>query len=134
MEDMVKHMISHSLGRDYGFVPEVGKIWHPPTDVYETRRDVVIRMELPGIDPRDVRISLDGQRLIVCGRRRDASRAEKLSYHCLEIHYGSFRRSIFLHTPVQAAGAAASFKNGILDILLPLGGKSSDERRVIEIA
>lgn len=93
------------------------EVWHPPTDVYETETDVVVRVEIGGLEEGDFEISLDGQLLTISGERRDL--AAKLAYHQLEMRYGPFLTGVRLLQPIDETGVEATYRNGILQVTLP---------------
>jgi HSP20 family protein len=93
------------------------EVWHPPTDVYETETSVVVRVEVGGLEAEDFEISLDGHILTISGERRDL--AAKLAYHQLEMCYGPFLVAVRLSQPVDEAGIEATYRDGILWVILP---------------
>jgi HSP20 family protein len=105
----------HLAGR--GVFRHRGEVWYPPTDVYETETSVVVRVEVGGLEEEDFEISLDGNLLIISGQRRDL--AAKLAYHQLEMRYGPFMAAIRLPQPIEEAGIEATYRRGILRVILP---------------
>lgn len=125
-EKDLKTLIDHSFQRRFSFVsPE--EMWHPPMDVYETDAGITVRMDLPGLDIKDLQIILEHGRLVVQGVRKDPGGEAKISYHRMEINYGAFRRMIMLPAPVKATGTKANYKDGFLEIKLPFSGPSRGE-------
>jgi HSP20 family protein len=94
-----------------------GEIWHPPTDVYETENDVVVRVEVGGLEGADFEICLDGHILTISGERLDL--ADKLAYHQLEMRYGPFLAVVRLSQPIDEANIEATYRDGILRLILP---------------
>ncbi|MDQ7778540.1 MAG: Hsp20/alpha crystallin family protein [Planctomycetota bacterium] len=92
--------------------------WMPPTDVYETQTEVIVKMELAGVGPEDIDIKLEGRRLLVSGRRVDTSSAIKRSFKQLEINYGRFERAIVFDEGTRLTTGRASYKDGFLLISL----------------
>lgn len=94
--------------------------WTPCADLCETESRVLIRVELPGVELSDVKVSLQGEAVRIEGVKRSPERLDKLlCYYCLERRYGRFDRRLRLGTLVNARMAAASLENGILTIELP---------------
>lgn len=92
--------------------------WSPSLDVTETDNEVTIRAELPGVDPKDLDISVTGELLTLSGQKKQTTeRKDKNVYHS-ECRYGSFRRSIPLPAEVKADDVTAEYKNGVLSIRL----------------
>ena len=93
--------------------------WQPLADVYETQEAFVVLVELPGVDPDDVEIQMDGDSLTVRGERSVSSSARPECYYRMERSYGSFSRSFQLTAEVQPDGVTAQFKDGLLRLEAP---------------
>ena len=91
--------------------------FRPPTDVYETNTHAVVRVEIAGVKPEELKISFANRVLTVLGRRRDP--AIKLAYQQMEIRYGEFRSDVLIPWPVKEGEIEASYEDGFLVILLP---------------
>ncbi len=111
------------------FVPALGELTLPAVDVYEKEREVVIEMELPGVQEKDVRILLYPSRLEVRGLKREAPGHEGLRYLRLEREFGAFRREVVLPAAVDPEKTFASLENGILTVVL---GKAA-RRRTLDV-
>jgi HSP20 family protein len=103
--------------------------WVPSLDFSETKTDMVVKAELPGIDPKDIDISLNEGILTIKGEKRQEKEEKEEGYHLVERSYGSFTRSIRLPREVQNEKINASYKNGVLKITLP----KSEEAKKKEI-
>ena len=99
--------------------------WIPAADLYETADEVVAHVELPGIDPADVALRLDGDALVVEGERRTERAGPGEQYHRVERSYGRFQRKLSLPSGVDRDSAAASFRDGVLVVTLR---KAPDDR------
>jgi len=117
VSDMSSRTRSHPLDRLE--VSERG--FQPPTDIYETADEIVVRMELAGIDPADIELWVDEDagRLTVRGRRDDPAGSEQRRYYNVEIECGPFVRVVQLPRPVAGEAAAASYAEGFLTVRLP---------------
>jgi len=115
-------------GRPGRKAEEIGE-WLPSLDVSETKNDVVVKAELPGIDPKDIDISLANDVLTIKGEKRQEKEEKEENYHLVERNYGSFTRAIRLPKDVQSDKISASFKNGVLKVTLP----KSEEAKKKEI-
>ncbi len=94
--------------------------WIPNVDICETADAVMIRVELPGIEPADIRLTIQGNVLRVQGTKREpAAVRARLSYYCLERRYGKFDRQIAIDWVVDAGRSHATLANGILTIQIP---------------
>lgn len=93
--------------------------WPVPVDVYETKDEIVMRVEAPGIDPKDVKISLTGDQLTISGKREHEAKTNGRKYVRVERRYGNFVRSFTLNVPVVADKVEANYREGILEVHLP---------------
>ena len=103
--------------------------WLPSLDVAETKSELVVKAEAPGLDPKDIDISLSDGVLTIKGEKRQEKEEKEADYHLVERSYGSFTRSVQLPREVQSDKISASYKNGILKITLP----KSEEAKKKEI-
>ncbi len=89
-------------------------------DVYETDENLMVEASLPGINPDEVDISVEGDRLTIKGEtKREEEKEEKGKYHFRERRYGAFQRTLSLPVEVNADKAEATFENGVLKLTLP---------------
>src|SRR5215467_13772273 len=109
------------LGRlfepDGGLEP-IGE-WAPRIDVSETKEAFVLKAEIPGVDQKDIQVSLQEQVLTVKGEKKKETEEKTEKLHRVERAWGAFARSVMLPTPVDAAKVAATFKDGVLTVTLP---------------
>jgi HSP20 family protein len=108
---------------------EDDKEWIPSVDVSETKNDLVVKAELPGMDPKDIDISLNHGILTIKGEKKQEKEEKDENYHFIERSYGSFTRSVRLPREVQSNKIVASFKSGVLRVTLP----KSEEAKKKEI-
>lgn len=92
-------------------------IWRPPTDVYETEVNVVIKMEIAGIRDEDLEVAVQDNLVLISGSRSDST--ERKAYHQMEIPFGKFSIGIELPARVNTENATAEYKDGFLTIHLP---------------
>lgn len=94
--------------------------WVPAVDVHETDGDYAFELDLPGIDPADVKIQVTGDQLTIHGERRAVKdEGDKTVTHRLERVTGLFERSFTLPTPVETDQVKAHYKDGVLTVRLP---------------
>ncbi len=94
-------------------------------ELEETPKDVLVRVELPGLEKDDCRIVIEGNMLHLSGEKRFERETDDSTYHVMERAYGAFQRSIVLPRNVNIDQAQASFKNGVLTVRLPKEGGDS---------
>jgi HSP20 family protein len=93
--------------------------WAPPLDVSETKENVVVKAEIPGVDPKEIDISLSDGFLTVRGERKQEKEEKEEDYFVVERSYGSFSRSVRLPHEVKSDKIKANYKDGVLKITLP---------------
>jgi len=93
--------------------------WIPACDVFEDKDSVKIVAELPGVQPEDVKISLENNLLTVRGEKRQKAEENNERVHRYERTYGSFERAFSLPTTVDPEKIAANYANGVLTVTIP---------------
>lgn len=96
--------------------------WSPNADMYEGPDGLVIKVELAGVQMKDIRVDLNADGVVIHGIRRDPYSGETAAgyrFRQMEIEYGAFRRELPLPHPVDGRRARAQFVNGVLEINLP---------------
>jgi HSP20 family protein len=97
--------------------------WAPSLDLSETKDNFVVKAEVPGMDAKDINISLTGDLLTIKGEKKQEREEKEENYHLVERSYGAFSRSVRLPAEVESDKIEASYKNGILGITLPKSEK-----------
>jgi HSP20 family protein len=117
---------------DVGF-PEMAddKQWVPTIDFSETDEHVIVRAEVPGMDKKDINITLSEGLLTIHGEKKQEKEEEKENYRFVERRYGSFSRSLRVPSGVNADKIEASYKDGVLKVAIPKS--ESEKSRKIEI-
>lgn len=105
----------------------------PRTDVTETDEAVDVSVELPGMDEKDIDVSLSDDVLTIRGEKKAEREEEKKGYYLAERSYGSFYRSIPLPPGVDSEKAEAQFKKGVLTVTLPKTPEAQAKVRKIEV-
>jgi HSP20 family protein len=94
--------------------------WDPSVDVLDDGDRIRVLVELPGMEPEDVRVTLRGKVLTIRGSKKGKVRArEGIRFFCMERYFGSFVKSLSLPRPVNTHQARVVLKNGLLEALLP---------------
>ncbi|MDP2798652.1 MAG: Hsp20/alpha crystallin family protein [Deltaproteobacteria bacterium] len=101
-----------------GMMPP-NRAWVPAVDIYETEKEVVVLVDAAGIKQESLDITLYNDLLRIAGLREDESSSRSRKFYQMEIAYGAFERVLRLPSAVESDGAAASYKNGLLSIILP---------------
>jgi HSP20 family protein len=103
--------------------------WGPKLDISEGRKDIIVKAEIPGIEAKDLDISIDGRRLNIRGEKKQEQTEEEETYYRIERSYGYFNRTIELPAEADPDKVDASYKKGILKIKLRKT-KSSETKRI----
>lgn len=98
--------------------PAVGD-WAPSLDLSETKDSLVVKVEAPGMDQKDIQISLQENLLTIKGEKKQEKEEKDERYHRIERSYGSFTRSVRLPVGVDSSKVTAAFKNGLLTVTMP---------------
>ena len=113
--------------------------FEPRADMYETAKALVVRIELPGVRPENLNITLsaDDRILTIAGERAETRQEpeERVRYHHLEVFYGAFEREIALPSSIRfdRDAISANYKDGFLVITLPKRAVETQQRRSIEV-
>jgi len=108
-----------------------GRGFTPPVDVRETEDKVIVEAELPGMDPKDVQIRVEGDSLIISGERRQEKEEKTGSFHRVERSYGSFLREVPLPYGADPNRCDATYKNGVL--MIELAKKEEAKPKTIQV-
>jgi HSP20 family protein len=102
--------------------------WAPPVDMYETRDEVVVAVELPGLNEKDIRVSITGDLLTVQGERQRSDEAREAGHYRQERWFGKFERTLSLPISVETGQVKATYRDGVLTVKLPKteGGKPKE--------
>jgi HSP20 family protein len=108
--------------------------WQPAVELYETDTEVVVRAELPGVDPKNVDITVTEDTLTIKGEARAEQEEKGRNYYRRELRYGSFLRTLALPEEVQGDKARASYRNGILEVRVPKSERARPRTVKVEVA
>lgn len=106
------------LDFEWEALPAFGE-WAPRLDLSETDENLIAKVEIPGMDPKDLEVSLQENMLTIRGEKKREKEEKDVRLHRVERSYGTFTRSAWLPVAVDPKGVKASFKNGLLTVTLP---------------
>lgn len=127
MEDFFSDPFFRLTDRDIS-----GRMW-PRVDIRETENDYQIKADLPGVDKKDIDISVEGDVLSISGDKKEESEEKEDTYAHFERSYGSFCRSFTLPSHVDSENIDARFKDGVLYIGLKKTGQPESKAKKIEV-
>jgi len=115
----VNRLLDNFMGRPFNGEMAKGRTWAPAIDMHETKDSIVLKVELPGVREKDVAVSITGDLLSIKGERRwdDENKDQKFLH--VERVYGQFERLVQLPMAVQSDKVKASFRDGVLEVMLP---------------
>lgn len=93
--------------------------WAPSVDIYETEQELVVKADLPDVDPKDLDIRVENNILTIRGERKFEKKVNEESYLRIERSYGSFARSFTLANTVNSDAIKADYRNGVLTLSIP---------------
>lgn len=108
--------------------------WTPAVDIIEKGDDLVIRAELPGVDRDDIEVNADNGKLVLRGERKREVETNEHNVYRLERVYGTFSRSFSLPKTVDASQISATYKDGVLEVVLPKSEEAKPRKVRIEAA
>jgi HSP20 family protein len=94
-------------------------VWQPAVEISETDTDILVKAELPGIDPKHVEVNVTGDVLTIKGEAKAEQEEKRRNYYRRELRYGAFQRVIALPIEVKGDEAKATFRHGILEVKVP---------------
>lgn len=103
-------------------------------ELSETDDEIRVKAELPGMDEKDIEVTLDEDMLVIRGEHREESEKKKRKVHVSQMSVGSFCRSIQLPAEVDTSGAKAKFKRGVLTLTFPKTERAKEARRRIPVS
>lgn len=133
LSDRVQRMLNETLGGlDWQYRDSAAASWVPPVDVLEEKEQIRIVVELPGLKPEDVNISLEGNALTISGTKVQQAEERTERVHRYERAYGSFERSFTLPSSVDAQNIKATYEHGVLTVTLPKTEKAKPRQIQVE--
>jgi len=103
-------------------------------EVYETDHEVVVRAELPGVDPKSVNVTVQDNTLTVEAEAREEQEERGRNYLRRELRYGQFSRTVALPAEVKPDAAKATFRNGLLEVRVPKSERAKPKQVKVEVS
>lgn len=134
MDRLFEEFFSPITRRRRGWLkPEMGVIV-PNIEMYDRKNEIVVKAELPGVNKEDIDLTITKDSLTLKGETKKEEEVKEEDYYAAEISYGSFTRTIALPVEIDSEKAKASFKNGILEIILPKKEEAKPKEIKIEVS
>ncbi len=109
-----------------------GMGWDPDIDISETDNEIIVKAEIPGVDPKNIDISIVGNTLTIKGDKKEEKEEKGKSYHRVERSYGSFSRKIEFPSHVKTEEVEAKNHHGVLEITLPKMEKAKTKKITVK--
>ncbi len=117
LQDQINRLFNHAFERT-GEQSNLSA-WAPAVDIYETEQELVVKADLPDVDPKDLDIRVENNLLTIRGERKFEKKVNEESYLRVERSYGSFARSFTLANTVHTDAIKAEYENGVLTLSIP---------------
>src|SRR3989338_455203 len=111
-------------------IKEVSSMRTPPSDVKDTKDSVVINLDMPGVDKKDIQVSVIENRLEVKAQKKRESKIESKGYFKQERSFSGFYRALTLPSDVDAENAKVDYKDGVLKITIPKKEKIKEKKKI----
>ena len=118
-QDRFNRLFNDTFSRVFGNEEPTSRAWMPPVDIYETDDKLVLKAELPGIDPKDVEVRVEDNTLYLKGERKFEKEVKEENLHHVERSYGAFNRTFALPGSIDSEKVQAEYKNGVLTLSMP---------------
>lgn len=133
LSDRIQRLVNETMGTfDWQYRDSAGASWVPAVDVFEEGDRIRITAEIPGVDPEDINISLEGNLLTIHGTKQQEAEQRTERVHRYERTYGAFERSFTLPASVDAQNIKAEYDNGVLTVTLPKSEKARPRQIQVE--
>ena len=112
---------------------KAAKAFYPNVDIKEDEKQIVLTSDLPGVDQKDIKVTVEDGTLTLSGERKFEKETDEENFHRVERSFGSFQRSFSLPETVDDDKIAASYKNGVLELTLPKTKPETKQVKVVSV-
>lgn len=131
MDELFRRTLGSLTSNIFG--RETRAFWSPALDCYVKDNNFVVRADIPGVDPKNIEISIMGNMLTIKGERRGEVEEKKGGYLFHEAAYGTFERSFTLPEGVDVTNVHAIYKNGVLELTMPAKAEALPKKVKVEV-
>lgn len=118
-QDRFNRLLNETFSHVFGDEGVSARAWAPAIDIFETDDNLVLKAELPGVDPKDVELRVEDSTLYLKGQRKFEHEVKEENYHRQERSYGSFSRTFAMPSGIDADRVKAEYKDGLLTLTMP---------------
>jgi HSP20 family protein len=119
IQDEMNKLFDFSLAKSSGKNAAPDRVWNPAVDIYETKDNVIVKADLPGMEKEEIHVSVQGDTLLIKGEKKEEKEYQEEDFMRTERSCGSFYRALVLPESVDADKVKAVYKNGVLELTLP---------------
>lgn len=130
VRDDVDRLFDAFFGRTYD---DMENFWRPATDIEENNGNLMVRAEIPGMKKEEIKVSVKDDVLTISGERSRENETKDKTVHRIERSYGQFRRMIRLPAQVDVDKVKATYKDGVLNVILPKPESMKPKQIEVEI-
>ncbi len=134
VQQRMNNLFETALARTDFDAPEAIDSWTPVCDAFETDAGLVLHLELPGLRQDQIELRIDGDELVVDGKREMERGSSGEQFHRVERSYGKFSRRFALPSTVERSAVQASFHDGVLQVKLPTRAGQRPESMRVDIS
>jgi HSP20 family protein len=134
LQDRMNRLFRDSYGPEGREESLTSTTFAPPVDVYEDEHNVTLKIEVPGIDEKDIDVRIENNVLTVHGERKFEKEEKEENFRRVERQYGSFTRTFTLPTTVDSEKVSANYEKGILKIALPKKAEAKPKQIKVNVA
>lgn len=131
MQDRMTRLIDETLSRIWKEEAAQG-VWSPPVDIAERRNEVMLKVDLPEVSQNDIDIRVEEGTLIIQGERKFTKESPEDNYVQIERPFGRFRRTFSVPETIDQESIKASYKDGVLRVILPRKRETQPKQIVVE--
>ncbi len=128
MQDRMTRLFDETLSRIWKEEGMARTVWSPPVDILERKDELVLKVDLPDVNQNEIDIKVEEGTLIIQGERKFIKETSDESYIQIERPYGTFQRSFNLTRMIDQQKIKASYKDGVLQIVLPKREETQPKR------
>jgi len=107
--------------------------WSPAVDIYDSKDNIMVKADIPGMKKEEIDVSVQDDTLVIKGEKKQEKEVKEKDFVRTERFYGTFNRSIRLPAEVDSTKVSATYKNGVLEIILPKKEEAKQKQLKIEI-
>jgi HSP20 family protein len=134
LQDQMNRLFDFSLsGNSLGRSTLLGGQWAPAIDIYDSKENILVKAELPGLKKDEIEVSIENDQLVIKGEKKKDNQVKEDDYVKTERFYGSFYRTIQLPSSVHTDKVNAAYKDGVLSLTLPKKEEAKPKQIKIDV-